>query len=55
MEFKFPEGKKDLVTYGLFILPHKLRMSQCNHQEADTSPVIHLIDAMKKELVWYAV
>ena len=50
MEFKFPDGKDIFVTDGPFLLTNSTTqtMPQCDHEEADTRLIIHLIDALKK-------
>jgi len=52
MQFKFPDGKKVFVTDGPFVLTNDTTQSmpQCDHEEADTRVVIHLIDALEKGL-----
>jgi len=52
MAFKFCDGKEVFVTNGQFVLTNSATqpMSQCDHEEADTRIVIHLIDALKKGL-----
>ena len=52
MALKFPSGREIFVTDEPFILTNSTTQSmpQCNHEEADTRLVIHLIDALKKGL-----
>jgi len=57
MAYKFPDGKELYVTNDLLLLTNSTTqtMAQCDHEEADTRLVIHLIDALKKGPVLYVL
>ena len=52
ISFKYPDNKEVFFTDCPFLLTNSTTqsMQQCNHEEADTRLVIHLIDALKKGL-----
>ena len=48
MSFKYPDNKEDFVTDGLLVLTNSITqaMPQCDHKEADTRLVVHIVDAL---------
>ena len=52
MSFKYPDNKKVFVTDGPLVLTNSITqaMLQCDHEEADTRLVVHIVDALKKGL-----
>ena len=47
--FTYPEGKEVFITSGTTVLGTDQHMqSPCDHEEADTRIVVHLVDALKK-------
>jgi len=48
--FSYPEGKKVFVTQGQDVLTNERlsEMPSCDHEEADTRLVVHIVDALTK-------
>ena len=48
--FKYPENKEVFVTQGQSVLTNQnnLGMASCDHEEADTRLIVHIVDALTK-------